>query len=178
MSLIESIYSNLNEYNFYSIECQLILARLLTANLQINRLKIIELASRKSKVDTSLVKKQKKDIVRRLIESLDNLLSFFNSKSIVLKMEIQNLSITSAFDRYLFREYLFDYLRHERTIQVNVFGNESEHFKNTDYLECLETCFESSNESLLNDEYENLFFDKFYSKLMEKYQIFEAANVN
>ena len=177
MSLIDSIYSNLNDYNFYSNELQLILARLLTVNIQINRLKIIELTSRKIVTDTDKIKKQKKDILRNLNESLDNLLSFYDSKSITLKIKIQYYAITSAFDRYLFKKCLFGYLRHERIVQAKLFGNQSTDFKASSYLKCLETCFESTNKFLLNDEHENLFFDKFYSKLMEKYQIFEVANV-
>lgn len=132
--------------------------------------------------DPKQLNQLKTDLQHKLNETFESLLSFFDSKSASVKLALQSMLIRSAFDRYLFRVWLFRFFENDSMCRMNLYDgldtNELAH-EETSYLSCLAKFFknkelsEVTGKCLLNDELENLFFDKLYAKQMEKYSIFE-----
>ena len=190
--LVDFIHSNIYEQYFHSIDCQLEMCKLIGQTLKLNRLEIVH-SNVKQSLEASNqaeIKKYKKDSCKKMNENFGKILSFLDSKSNKLKLEIHAVLLESSFDRYLLRKYLFKYLEHEKTMSISLFEDEPDKLRqilqNPFYLDCLnklahtdcilvENCHLKS--CLINDEFENLFFDKFYKNQMEKYQIFETDKV-
>lgn len=172
--LIDLIEKHQGEFNFQSPVAQLNLASLLATSLKIYRLKII------GSMDD---KKLKKKLAKKMTEKFDSLLVFLSCKSNCLKCQVQEVLVTSAFDRYLMRVWLYRFLKHGEHLKRNLYANKSQNeFADLEeglhYLVFLANEEANKQESvvLLNDEFENLFFDKFYQSLAEKHSLFEAAS--
>ncbi len=193
IELCEFVYSKLN--SFYSIECHTGLARLLASTLKIYRMRIVSLSSRPDQSESdSQQKKSVKNLSRKLTATFDLVLSFFDSKSSQLKLDIQQIVVEAAFDRYLFRTWLFRFCERREVVLGNLYiGLAVDELRElrmdtvgpTSYLSCVSGYFsigdpmsKFAGECMFNDDMENLLFDKLYAKQMEKYEMFEESNVS
>ena len=181
---------NLSSLAHYSHDCLLEIGRLVAKALKMYRIRIIHFNFR-TKNDDDFNKKLKKEFVKRLNQTFNKLLQIFdrNIKNNKLKLNILTILIKSAFDRYLFRDYLAEYLKHEPNMSNNIFEEKDIAYfelKSASYLSCLsyfavqqtDNTSESfalqnkkSSSYLINDEFEISFFDKFYSYQMENDEI-------
>ena len=192
INLVDFMHSNIYEQDFHSIDCQLEMCILIGQTLKLNRLDIVYLNLRLSLEVTiqTDIKKSRKDNCKKMNENFGKILSFLDSKSNKLKLGIHSVLLECAFDRYLLRKYLFKYLEHEKTMSISLFGDEPDRLRKMlqkpFYLDCLNKLAHTDGilvknchlkSCLINDEFENLFFDKFYKNQMEKYQIFESIKV-
>lgn len=173
--LVDLIEKHQGEFNFQSQVAQLNLASLLATSLKIYRLKII------SSMDD---KKLKKNFAKKMTEKFDSLLVFLSCKSNLLKCQVQEVLVTSAFDRHLMRVWLYRCLEHGEHLKRNLYANKNQNEFAAELEEGLHYLVFLANEEankqefvvLLNDEFEDLFFDKFYQSLTEKHSLFEAAS--
>ncbi len=171
--LVDLIEKKQNELNFQSQLAQLNLGKLLTTSLKIHRLKVINSSTEIPD------KKLRKSLAKKLTEKFEALLSLLNCKSNLSKAQIMEVVITGAFDRYLIRQWLYTFLQHQGAMQRHLYANKGANefalLQAMSYLGFLVADVDT-HELLVNDEFENMFFDKLYQSLAEKHSLFEAAS--
>lgn len=178
----------------FSTDTSCEIGRLLIKAFKIYRLKIIHFSFRIKQSDDEFNRRTKKDAAKKMYEIFSKLLEFLNTniKNNQLKLKLREILIKNTFDRYLFRNYLNKYLQHEPSMSLSLFDEKDIQLfeiKQPFYLDCL--CYfasvneplismnllqnKKSSDYLVNDEFEDNFFDKIYTKQAENHEIFDTA---
>ncbi len=140
----------------------------------------------------SQLKRSVKSLARQLMATFDLLLSFFDSKSSQLKLDIQKILVEAAFDRFLFRTWLFRFCEKKQIVLANLYTSlavdeltELALLTPGGYLSFISGFFSKHDpmshvaaECMFNADMENFLFDKLYAKQMDRYELFEESNVS
>ena len=147
INLVDIMYSIYETGSFSSNNCLCQVLDLIVQGIKLIRLRLIGFEEKLN----DEVKRLRKDFIRKLNENFTRALTLILSRSNFFKFKVVNVFIEGVFDCQLYRRHLFECLTP------------------IDYLDSLP---QLKNKLNSNDEFENYFFDKTLSTLMENYSIF------